>query len=391
MRRRTAIPIDSKRALAALAASNTLGVLALYVIPLIVGATVNGFDTSEGTAGIVSGWELGVMAAVSTLLAARYELLDLRRWTWIGALAYGVGSLLSLWSVTEGQWQIFLAARGVVGAGEGMLFAISSGLAAQTARPDRTFSWFAGSHIATSLLCFWALPTAMEWIGPAGAFVAMAAVGLLVIPLLLWTPDPPATRQRRSPEPPERLGMMALLLLLSVGSLNLGLNMLFPFTERIGVSIGFTIPEIGRILSWGAALGILGPITAGVLCTRTGRTLPLAFGVGFQIAGVFILVYVTSHLLWAVGYVVSATALMYFMPLLYGLVALYDRTGRVNAAAASVTAWASAAGPLLSGLVLIAGSSYRLIGWLTAVMYAAIFAFAYRPARAVDRERHARR
>ncbi len=71
MRSRPAIPIDSKRALAALTASNTLGVLALYVIPLIVGATADGFRTSEGTAGIVSSWELGVMAAVSTLLAAQ--------------------------------------------------------------------------------------------------------------------------------------------------------------------------------------------------------------------------------------------------------------------------------------------------------------------------------
>ena len=135
----------------------------------------------------------------------------------------------------------------------------------------------------------------------------------------------------------------------------------------------------------------LGPIAAGVLCTRTRRTLPLAFGVVSQIAGVLILVYATSHLLWAGGYVVSATVLMYFIPLLYGLVAFYDRTGRINAAAASVTAWASAAGPLLSGLVLNAGGSYRLIGWLTAVSYAAIFAFVYRPARAAERGLHVER
>ncbi len=36
MQRHVAIPIESKRALVALAASNTLGVLALFVIPLIV-------------------------------------------------------------------------------------------------------------------------------------------------------------------------------------------------------------------------------------------------------------------------------------------------------------------------------------------------------------------
>ena len=395
MRARSATPIDSKRALVALAASNTLGVLVLYVIPFIVGATADGFDAREGTAGIVSSWELGVMATASMLLAARYETLDKRRWSLAGALAFIGGYGLSLWSLDAGQWHVFLIARGVVGAGEGILFGVSSGLAAQTAKPDRTFAWFSGTHIAASILCFWTLPIAMEWLGSAGALLTMAGVGVLAAPLIGWTPDPAIASARgsldssnapapSSPPTRERLGLTAVLLLLSVGSLNLGLNTLFPFTERIGLSIGFTLPEIGRILSAGAVLSIIGPIAAGVFATRGGRTASLGLGAASQVAAVFIFVYCSSHLLWAGAYVVSSTALMYFMPLLYGLVAYYDRTGRINAAAASVTAWMSAAGPLLSGLVLNAGGSYRLVGWLAALSYALVFAFAYRPSRAAE-------
>jgi MFS family permease len=175
-----------------------------------------------------------------------------------------------------------------------------------------------------------------------------------------------------------------VLLLLSVGSLNLGLNTLFPYTERIGLSIGFTLTEIGRILSAGAVISIVGPIAAGVFATRGGRTWSLGLGAASQVAAAFIFVYSASHLLWAGSYIVSSAALMYFMPLLYGLVAYYDRTGRINAVAASVTAWMSAAGPLLSGLVLNAGGNYRLVGWLAALSYALIFAFAYRPSRAAE-------
>jgi predicted MFS family arabinose efflux permease len=395
MRARSEIPIDSKRALAALCASNTLGVLVLYVIPFIVGATTDGFGAREGTAGIVSSWELAVMAAVSMLLAARYEGLDKHRWSLAGALAFVGGYGLSIWSLTAEQWYIFLIARGVVGAGEGILFGVSSGLAAQTAKPDRTFAWFSGSHIVVSILCFWALPTAMEWLGPAGALLTMTGVGVLAAPLIAWTPDPATANTHSSLEtssapapgsPPtrERLSLTAVLLLLSVGSLNLGLNTLFPFTERIGISIGFTLPEIGRILTLGAVISIIGPIAAGVFATRGGRTWSLGLGAASQVAVAFIFVYCSSHLLWAGAYVVSSTALMFFMPLLYGLVAYYDRTGRINAAAASVTAWMSAAGPLLSGLVLNAGGGYRLLGWLAAISYAAILAFAYRPSRAAE-------
>jgi DHA1 family inner membrane transport protein len=395
MRARSAIPIDSKRALAALCAGNTLGILVLYVIPFIVGATTDGFDAREGTAGIVSSWELGVMAAVAMLLAARYERLDKHRWSLAGAFAFIVGYGLSLWSLETGQWYVFLIARGIVGAGEGILFGISSGLAAQTAKPDRTFAWFSGSHIVVSILCFWALPIAMDWLGSAGALLTMAGVGVLAAPLVGWTPDPSAAKVRdsldssnahapSSPPTRERIGLMAVLLLLSVGSLNLGLNTLFPFTERIGLSIGFTLPEIGRILTLGAVVSIIGPIAAGVSATRGGRTWSLGLGVAVQVAATFIFVYCASHLLWAGAYVISSATLMYFMPLLYGLVAYYDRTGRINAAAASVTAWMSAAGPLLSGLVLNAGGNYRAIGWLAALSYALIFAFAYRPSRAAE-------
>lgn len=387
MRAESGIPIDSRRALVALAASNTLGVLALYVIPIILGATADGFHARQGTSGIVSSWELGVMAGVSMLLAARYERLDLRRWSWIGALAYVAGCLLSIASLIGQQWYLFLFARGVAGAGEGIVFGVSSGLAAQTALPDRTFAWFSGSHVVASVMCFWAMPIAIEQFGPSGAFIVMAGIGSLVVPLMRWTPGASTKRARDATEPPERFELAAVLLLLSVGSLNLGLNSLYPFTERIGTSIGFSLTEVGRILSLGAVLSILGPIAAGVLGPRGGRTLPLAFGAASQIAGVLVLVYATSHLLWAGSYVVSSMALMYFMPLLYGLVAYYDRTGRINAAAASVTAWASAAGPLLSGLVLNAGGGYRLVGWLTALAYAAIFAFAYQPARVAERGR----
>jgi predicted MFS family arabinose efflux permease len=398
---RSAIPIDSKRALAALAASNTLGVLVLYVIPFIVGSTTDGFDAREGTAGIVSSWELGVMATASMLLAARFATLDKRRWSLAGTLAFIGGYGLSLWSLNAGQWHVFLISRGVVGAGEGILFGVSSGLAAQTAKPDRTFAWFSGTHIVASILCFWVLPIAMDRCGPAGALVTMAGVGMLAAPVIGWTPDPPSAEVPTSPDSsnasassspptPEHLGSTAVLLLLSVGSLNLGLNILFPYTERIGLSIGFTLTEVGRILSVGAVISIIGPIAAGVFATRGGRTASLGLGAASQVAAAFIFVYCSSHVLWAGSYVVSgayvvsSAALMYFMPLLYGLVSYYDRTGRINAVAASVTAWMSAAGPLLSGVVLNAGGSYRLVGWLAALAYALVFIFAYRPSRAAE-------
>ena len=190
MRSRLAVPIDSKRALAALAVSNTLGVLVLFVIPLLVGATARRISRERRYRGNRVGLGTRRHGRCVDVIGGAHELLNLRRWTWIGVFTFVAGNLLSLWSVADGQWQVFLVARGVVGAGEGILFAISSGLAAQTAQPDRTFSWFTGTVIAASVLCFWMVPIAMEWLGPKGAFPRDGGCGMLAVPALSWTPSP---------------------------------------------------------------------------------------------------------------------------------------------------------------------------------------------------------
>jgi predicted MFS family arabinose efflux permease len=385
MKVRSSTPIDSKRALVALCTSNALGMLVLYVIPIFVGATADGFHAREGTAGIISSWELAVMAVASMILAARFETVDKKLWSIAGAIWFTGGYLLSFWSLGAEQWTVFLLARGISGAGEGILFGVSSGLAAQTARPDRTFAFFSGSHIVASILCFEILPTTIEHLGPVGAFALMAGIGLLAIPVMFWIPASATAPVQSTGGAPDKISSTAVLLILSVGALNLGLNTLFPFTERIGTSIGLTLPEIGRMLTYGAILSILGPIAANFAAPRGGRTLSLGLGSASQVVGTLIVVYATSHAFWTVSYIVTSPALMYFMPLLYGLVAYYDRTGKVNAAAASMTAWMSAAGPLLGGFVLNTGGNYRFIGWITAFAYVMIFVFAYRPSRAAER------
>ena len=69
--------------------------------------------------------------------------------------------------------------------------------------------------------------------------------------------------------------MTALLLLLSVGSLNLGLNMLFPFTERIGISIGLFIPWL---VTYFAKMPTVVTTYSVVLSVGISMTVGLVFG-----------------------------------------------------------------------------------------------------------------
>ncbi len=376
--------IDSKRALAALIAASAIGVLALYLIPMIVGATSDGFGVGDGTAGIVSAFELAVMSAGSLLVSTRFHRIGSLRWSLAGMLSFIAATVGSAWSVWADQWIAFVAFRGIAGWGQGCLFAVAAGLASRTRTPDRTFALYAGFHVGVSMLGFLSIAAAQESMGPAGAFVAIAAIALLCLPFLAWIPPnhfPPATDGRTSPP---RFGRTGWLLLVGLGFFHLAGNLLFPFTERIGRDIGISLAQISLVFSLASALSIAGPLLCGMVGTRYGRSVPIASGILSQVVASLVVVYTTSFPWWAAAQIVGAAALLYFIPLLYGLVAVYDPTGSVNAAGTSVASVSAALGPLLGGLLLNAGGGFRAIGWLTVIGYFAMFLCVARPMRAAD-------
>ena len=144
--------INTKRALFALAASDSLGLLLLYVIPLVLGSIVKGFDVSEGTAGIVTSLEFGTMALAGFLVSTWFHKLKVRRLAHIAIGTVVLGNILSFMCVTNSLWVVFIVIRGFVGLGSGALLALAYGLAAKTRTPIRTYSLLAGCEVVIAML-----------------------------------------------------------------------------------------------------------------------------------------------------------------------------------------------------------------------------------------------
>src|SRR3546814_4019790 len=51
------------------------------------------------------------------------------------------------------------------------------------------------------------------------------------------------------------------------------------FVERIGVNAGYTLHQVGQLLSFQAILGVAGPLLASFLGSRKGLTIPIMLGI----------------------------------------------------------------------------------------------------------------
>ena len=378
--------VDTKKALAAFIAANCIGVMMMYAIPLVVGSIADAFGVREGTAGIVSALEFGTMAAASLLLSTRFHRLNVRQLALVSVFVVVAGNAASVWTVYKGNWSIFLTLRGLIGLGEGALFAISNGMAAKTSNPERTFSFLAGWEVTISLVVIAGIAVLLEVMGPGGAYAALAAISLIVSPFLIWFPkgDVKTAEPETGTGKGLGFGRTIVVLFVAYSVLQLGMSMFWAFTERLGVSLGFPISKISAALFATSAFAILGPVLCGILGTRFGRAFPIAIGILISIAATLIMVYTDSFTWYAGTLIIAGMAMMYFFPLLSGLVAFYDPTGGANTALAGLILITTSIGPLIGGFLLNAGGSYRLLGWITVVMYAVMLVMVFRPARRAD-------
>ena len=261
--------INTKGALAALAASDSLGLLMLYVIPLVLGSMVEGFGISEGTAGFVTALEFGTMAVAGTLISCNFHKLKVRGLAYIAIALIVAGNILSYFCVTYNLWEAFVTIRGVVGLGSGTLLSLAYGLAAQTRKPLRTFSFLAGSEVVVAMLGAISIGVLVDRIGPEGAFAALGGIALLLLPVFIWFPENGNELHEETSTVRTKFTPDIILLLCAGGFFATALNVVYPFVALIGLEIGIPYATIATILTLSLLLSVLGPVVCNLLWTHS--------------------------------------------------------------------------------------------------------------------------
>ncbi|MBW2367395.1 MAG: MFS transporter [Deltaproteobacteria bacterium] len=377
--------ITTKMTLVALTAADAVGVVMLYVIPLIIGSISDAFGVQEGTSGLVSSLEFGTMAIAGLVLSPVFQKLKVKQLAIVGITVLFLGNLVSALCAIRGAWVVFVISRGVVGLAEGTLYALAYGMAAKTRDPNRTYSIYVGFEVTFAMLMMILIGIFVEKLGPAGSFVTLGGISLIMIPIFLWFPKNDEAPVETKAKVDQKFSRDVYMLIIGMGLFCIGLNTLYPFVERIGVLLEIATSRISMILTLSLFCSIFGALICGVLGTRYGRTVPLIIGVVFQVAAIFMLVYTQSTVWFSMGAIVQAMAIAYFLPLFNGLVAFFDRSGRATCAAAGVIAVGTALGPFLAGVVLNVGGGYITLGWISAGLYMAMVVMGVKPALKADR------
>jgi predicted MFS family arabinose efflux permease len=370
---------DSRRLLVAVVAGFVVAYTCENVLPLLIGALIDGFGLDEVGAGVLGSLELGGLAVASLLLASRVDRISRRRLAICGLVAACAGHGLS--ALAE-SFPVLALARVAAGLGEGATIAAANSAAASARVPDRLFAEatvLGGLFFAAALV---ALPHVIEPWGYSGGFGAIVAISLLCLPFLFWLPMFPETAATSSSVHGRRL--LGITTLASIFLFSVGQGAIWAFSERIGITIGFSREEVGLALGVTTLAGLAGGVIAAVLGTRGGRPLLLALGLGANVVATWMVVIAGSEELYLVGLLAWGIAFFFALPYLLGTAAALDPLGRWTAAAAGVSAVGVAIGPGVAG-VMVSDAGYPALGGFVIACGLAAAVLILPVARAVDR------
>ena len=222
--------------------------------------------------------------------------------------------------------------------------------------------------IAPAIVAAWQLP---------GVFLTLVAIALVASTTIRWlpaaSPQPAAaahfTQGVRSPAP--LLSAHVIMVLLMMLFLYTGHGAVWAYQERIGVSLGMPSSVVGKWL--GASMliwGVIGSMLARVLGQRLGRIWPQTLSLGISIVAALLLVFGTTPAIFAFACGLIALSWFYGLPYQMGLLAEYDRRGRLNMIGTTMTTSGCALGPAIAA-VLVGSVGHWTVGVLAGACYLA--------------------
>jgi predicted MFS family arabinose efflux permease len=380
--------------LSSFAAVSCVGLLSYAALPFLIGATIVSLDLSEARVGLLYTLEFLAAAISSFIVAPRIGKIRRRNLALIGASSVILGNLASAWWCS---YEFLLLLRPVTGIGAGLALACGNATIANAKHPARIAGMmnflFAGLVCLLMLL----LPLLSGPWGLQGVFFGLVAVGLTFLVLLKQMPQRAITSSLFSS--PSRRSNKRMFSVAGVAILGAFFvftfrdSMAWGFVERIGIEVGYTTAEVGRLLSLQAFLSPLGPMLATMIGFRFGVGLPLLSGLAFAgLTTYVIFLSVDAPYLFEAAVLCFTAGYFFAISYLTAYAAALDLEGRIVAASGSAMVLGVAVGPAFSGYLITyrgygMGASAILALTITMIVIAMIsLKWANKPARelAVD-------
>lgn len=378
--------VTSRRGLGAALLVSALAALPSQILPLVLGAMTDelGFDALE-TSWLASADLVGVALAAATgvLWVSR---IDLYVAAVAGAVAFLAGNLAVLLVLDQGGFWTLMLPRFVAGLGAGLMNAAAMAALGRHPNMERAFGLNLVAVVLLASTSYTALPAWLERSGIVTAFVLLTSLGTVSLAVCVrWFPDTPvpgntdgapASRGDSPPPlPPLRTTVVGLASFLFTASM----MALWAYMERIGVSAGLSLVQVGSLMAFGFLASSATCFLASWQGNRYGRRLPLVISVMGMVVALALLRGPDGGgrywLYFGAGVLLYSSMWNYAIPFKSAVVARLDPHGRLLVLFVAVNSLAGAAGPVLGGFIAADGAYGRVVIWSGLAFALAVFVY----------------
>lgn len=351
---------------------------AILWIPSMLGLLHDGYAMDAGQLGRVAfGEKAGLL--IATTLASSQSIPVLRRWMLIGCTLLGVANCTLVFVASHAS---FVPMRFIAGLGSGVGYAFALKLCSVSARPTRSFGILTSAMSLLMIVGYQVVAALIETHGMQSGFVhaerirdiagmlygVFAVLAALAAALVLAIPV--SSQSAREGVVVIAHGMPKPLVLIGLGAVVLSMTAFascWPFLQTLGVSHGFPVSGVANAMSINAIMGVVGGLTAAALPVATRRWMPMSAAL-VVLWGGLVALYAPASLGWYVaGCAIGGFYWGFILPLMLGLLARIDQTGRGPVLGGTMSSVGGALGPLVAGL-LVQGTNYEPVGWLAGML-----------------------
>jgi predicted MFS family arabinose efflux permease len=360
----------------------------LLWIPTLLGAMAQGYGIETRMLGLLGSAEIfGFLAA--SIVGSFIAVDRMKPWVIAGA-AMVIAANISLMLLAPNV--PFLLMRPVASFGGGLAFAYALKICAMSAHPTRSFGIFTGMMSVLMLIGFqvggrlMAARTGADGVTSAdGAaevartifmlYAGMAAAGALVFlgnqPTL-----PSSSAEGHGSSGGGKLAPAVFVGLAGIALSFMGQGCIFSFLQTMGVSHNFDVAGVANAMSAWAFVGVLGSFSVGLLPESVPRWVLIGIGLLVMLGGYYALYSPPSVLVYAIGCAIGGFYWNFILPLMLGLLARVDASGRGSVWGGSMSSMGSMLGPVIAGM-LISGTNYMPVATTSIALTVAGFACVF--------------
>jgi len=327
-----------------------VAVAGFNIQPMYLGALADHLGFSAEQLGLIASLEVAGSALAG--IAATFWI---RRWHWqrvalAALLALAAGNILSA-IVTH--FETLAAIRFLTGfLGIGTSYALAIAALSNTRQTERNYSIAIVAQVSAAIAGFIILPAYIGELGTPAVFLPLAAIAVLILPLLK---NLPVSGKKAGPDVNETATSARWPIWFALACQcvwYLGLGGVWAFMERMGADAGIDADSIGKALAIGMAVGLLGAFFAAAVADRFGRVIPFILAMLGQVVAVWMLAGFEDLNGLVIAISIYNGTWNFALPYLFSMAALADTRGQLVVLMSTAQAVGLTFGTTLAGVVI---------------------------------------